>query len=219
LTQRQTIAKAYVILNKTRRFKNDITEWNRKPEIQKTWINFKTHFRRAHQEFRETTDITLEESDLHRNNVNLVQEAVHGLQQAMIAEPPTDDPADLQLQLANSVTNQQQLNHQLQRMQQAMALLTTQVAAQQSAPPLFSPQYFPPFQSRGGHSRATFGTQGQGGIGDGGRSRQRNMSIYCWTHGSCGHTSAACLTKLPGHQDAATFSNNMEGNPLRCPPT
>jgi hypothetical protein len=45
LTQRQTITKAYVILNKTRRFKNDITEWNRKPEIQKTWINFKAHFR------------------------------------------------------------------------------------------------------------------------------------------------------------------------------
>jgi hypothetical protein len=29
MTQRQTVAKAYLILNKTRRFKNDITEWNR----------------------------------------------------------------------------------------------------------------------------------------------------------------------------------------------
>ena len=29
LTSSQTIAKAYVILNKTRRFKNDITDWNR----------------------------------------------------------------------------------------------------------------------------------------------------------------------------------------------
>jgi hypothetical protein len=125
LTQRQTIAKAYVILNKTRRFKNDITEWNRKPEIQKTWINFKTHFRRTHQEFRETTDITLEESEPQRNNANLVQQVVDGLQQAMIAEPPTDDPTDLRLQLANSVTTQQQLNHQLQQMQQAMTLLTS----------------------------------------------------------------------------------------------
>jgi hypothetical protein len=41
LTQRQTIAKAYVILNKTRRFKNDITDWNRQPDIEKTWTNFR----------------------------------------------------------------------------------------------------------------------------------------------------------------------------------
>jgi hypothetical protein len=49
LTQSQKIAKAYIILNKTRRFKNYITDWNRLPSIDKTWINFKDHFRRAHQ--------------------------------------------------------------------------------------------------------------------------------------------------------------------------
>jgi hypothetical protein len=38
LTSSQTIAKAYAILNKTpRRFKNDITAWNRRPELEKTW--------------------------------------------------------------------------------------------------------------------------------------------------------------------------------------
>jgi hypothetical protein len=35
LTQRQIIAKAYVILNKTRRFRNDITDWNRRVEADK----------------------------------------------------------------------------------------------------------------------------------------------------------------------------------------
>ena len=68
LTSSQTAAKAYVILNKTRHFKNDITDWNRRPEADKTWENFKTHFRRAHQEFRETTDVTLEDSELQRNS-------------------------------------------------------------------------------------------------------------------------------------------------------
>jgi hypothetical protein len=68
----QMIGKAYNILNKTRRYKLAITEWNRNPPAEKTWANFKTHFRRAHQEFRETTDVTLEESDLHRNNAHLV---------------------------------------------------------------------------------------------------------------------------------------------------
>jgi hypothetical protein len=71
LTQAQTIAKANSILNKTRRFKTDIIAWNRLPHVQKTWIGFKDHFRHhAHQEFRETMDVTIEESELHRNNVN-----------------------------------------------------------------------------------------------------------------------------------------------------
>ena len=47
ITSSQTVAKAYVILNKTRRFKNDTIDWNRRPEANKTWENFKTHFRRA----------------------------------------------------------------------------------------------------------------------------------------------------------------------------
>jgi hypothetical protein len=236
LTQRQTIAKAYVILNKTRRFKNDITEWNRQPENQKTWINFKTHFRRAHQEFRETTDLTLEDSDLQRNNANLVQQVVDGLQQAMIAETPPDVSADLMLQMANSVTTQQQLHTQIQQMQQAMSLLQTQIANQQYAPPpsqpprpayqapAYQPPYqppHPPFQARGG-GRAPFrpqGRGGRGGRGGGNRFRQRNTSLYCWTHGGCGHTSNTCLAKLPGHQDAATFQNKMSGNTHQCPPT
>jgi hypothetical protein len=231
LTTRQTIAKAYVILNKTRRFKTDITDWNRKPEIDKTWTNFKTHFRRAHQEFRETTDITLEASELQRNNAHLVQQVVEGLQHVMAPEPTADEPTELMLQLANSVTTQQQLTQQIQHMQQAMALLSSQVATQQNQPPphpqppaYYPPQptYYPlnpPFQSRGGRGRSSFGHQGRSGRGDSGRGRQRNTSIYCWTHGGCGHTSAACLAKLPGHQDTATFANKMAGNTLRCPST
>jgi hypothetical protein len=76
ITMHQTIAKAYPLLKKTVRFKQAITEWNRRPALEKTWPNFKTHFRQAHQEFRETTDINLEESELARNNANLVQQVV-----------------------------------------------------------------------------------------------------------------------------------------------
>jgi hypothetical protein len=164
LTARQTIAKAYVILNKTRRFKTDITNWNRKPELDKTWTNFETHFRRAHQEFRETSDITLKESDLQQTDANLVQQVVEGLQHAMVAEPPDEEPSDLMLQMAHSVTTQQQLTYQIQQMQQAMAMLSSQVATQQHQPqpqqhqpqpayyPL-QPTYYPtnpPSQTRGG---------------------------------------------------------------------
>jgi type II secretory pathway component PulJ len=228
LTQRQIIAKAYVILNKTRRFRNDITEWNRRPEVDKTWVNFKTHFRRAHQEFRETTDVTLEESDLRRNNANLVQQVVAGIQDAMVSEtPPTNDPnAEIIAQMANSATRssevQQQLQTQLQQMQQAMGLLQTQLSNQTYN------QYQPSggrntygYQGQSGHGNYQ-GYQGRGGEGRGrggrGQYRTRNTSIYCWTHGGSGHTSANCKAKVTGHQDCATFQDKMGGSTRNCPP-
>ncbi len=167
LTQRQTISKAYVILNKTRRFKTDITDWNRLPEVQKTWPNFKAHFRRAHQEFRETTDVTLEESDLQRNNANLVQQVVEGLQQVMQTENNIDDTTDALLQMANSATRTTELQTQIQQMQQAMDLLRSQVSGQQFNPNYQGQQFNPNYQNRGG--RGTFGYQGRHGRGRGGR--------------------------------------------------
>jgi hypothetical protein len=132
ITAHQTIAKAYLLLNKTGRFKQAITEWNRTPAIEKTWPNFKTHFRQAHQELRETTDVTLEESELARNNAKLVQQVVDGLQSAFTPDETLhNESADLIAQMANLATclneSHQQLVMQLAQMQQAMVLLQTQV--------------------------------------------------------------------------------------------
>ena len=212
LTNRQTIAKAYVILNKTRRFKTDITDWNRQPEADKTWLNFKEHFRRAHQEFRETTDVTLEASDLHRNNANLVQQVVDGMQQAMANDTTHDESKEIIQQMTNSATRasetQQELQTQLQQMQQAMGLLQAQVTNQS----------YQTFHTGGRAPYYQNHNQGRGrGRGRGRGPRQRNISIYCWTHGACGHGSAACNSKLTGHQDNATFQNKMGGSTNQCP--
>ena len=59
MTQQQTIAKAYIMLNKCGISKEEIKTWNRLQEAHKTWIAFKIHFRRAHNEYRETTNMTL----------------------------------------------------------------------------------------------------------------------------------------------------------------
>jgi len=101
MSQRQTIAKAYIVINKTRRFKTAITEWNHRPKADKTWINFKAHFRQAHQEFHETTDITIEESELQCNHVNLVRQVVEGVQTAMTPADTIDPSSELIQQMAN----------------------------------------------------------------------------------------------------------------------
>ena len=35
-------------------FRSDIRKWMRKPENEKTWLNFITHFLQAYQELRDT---------------------------------------------------------------------------------------------------------------------------------------------------------------------
>jgi len=102
MSQRQTIYKAYIVINKTRRFKTAITEWNRRPKADKTWINFKTHFRQAHQEFCETTDVSIEESELQRNHANLVRQVVEGVQTAMTPADTINPSSELIQQMANS---------------------------------------------------------------------------------------------------------------------
>jgi hypothetical protein len=255
LSVSQTIAKAYVILNKTRRFKNDITDWNRRPEAEKTWENFKTQFRRAHQEFRETTDVTLEDSELQRNNVNLVQQVVDGIQQSMAADTTTNDDNAAMIQqmttnsAAQATETNQNLNSQLQQMQQSMNLLQAQVAQQGSGGyqnygyqghrqnqgyqqhqgyqqnqgyqnQVYQNQGYQGrgYQGRGGNQGRGYQGRGRGEGRGNGNNRQRNSSIYCWSHGGCGHSSADCLDKHNGHQNNATFDNMMGGNTRRCPP-
>jgi hypothetical protein len=44
---------------------------------------------------------------------------------------------------------------------------------------------------------------------------------YCWTHGSTtnsDHSSATCKNKAPGHQDTATWRNQLGGNPNQYVP-
>ena len=60
MTQQQTIAKAYIILNNSCQLKEEIKTWNRLDAAHKTWIAFKIHFRRAHKEYSKTTNTALE---------------------------------------------------------------------------------------------------------------------------------------------------------------
>ena len=59
---RQQVNIGYLIALKQPIFRNDIRELMRKPVIDKTWTNFMTHFRHAHQELRDT-DTTIDELD------------------------------------------------------------------------------------------------------------------------------------------------------------
>ena len=97
MTHQQTISKAYIILNKGGLLKEEIKTWNRLQASHKTWIAFKIHFRRAHNEYRKMTNTTLEKSAIEQRGVHLVQRAIEGVQAI------TEEPNIANTEIANEV--------------------------------------------------------------------------------------------------------------------
>ena len=216
-SENQTIAMAYSKFNKTGLLSNAITEWNRKPSVQKTWITLKTHFRQARKELKETSGHTIGSSQLHET-ANLVQQVVDGVQLALLPPEGMQDPAtDILQQVVNSVSatssTQQQLLTQIANLQQSVTQMQFQFNASYQQPPIID--------TSGGRGRGTGrggGSQGRGRGGRGANRYPRRYNSYCWSHGGCGHLGNTCRDKKPGHQDAATFENKMGGTAAYCPP-
>ena len=209
LTQRQTVNKAYVLLLKTGQFKEPIREWNRKPPNEQNWPTFKTFFRQAYQELRETTDLTLEAAQLQQQQANIIEQVVAGIQDAMsqVQPAPVQAPAPMPSviptlveQQANAVTDAHHLVPQLMRqmqdmqtqhMQQMQTLVSQMSTSTGGATPRSNPR----------------------------NRRPPNRSKYCWTHGACAHDGPQCRNKATGHKDAATLANRMSGSTNNVPST
>ena len=141
ITPNQAINKAYLLLIKTNRFKEATREWNRRPVAERGWPQLKIFFRQAHQELRETTDLTIEQAQLQQQQANLVEQVVAGIQdalsqQSLITAPaPAPDPVQeviaqiMAVQAANAASQQtltafqqqlQQMQTMMHQMQQSM---------------------------------------------------------------------------------------------------
>ena len=188
MTQNQCITKAYLILNKGGQLKEEMKTWNRLPELQKTWIAFKIHFRRAHNEYRETTNTTLQEATRQLENANLVQQVIEGVR----ANMPEQENQDIAIEVANiasQVSQSQevipQLITQIHQMQAMMNQMHCQLTNNGTpGPPPFvqpPPAYVPPPPPHQ-HQQPPYNQQYQqeqlpgwmiGGRGRGGRGRGR----------------------------------------------
>ena len=228
----QIINFAYNVINKTRKFGNDVKLWNRFAAPNKTWISFKIHFRQAQEELRETGDLRLDE---HFHHANLVQDIVSGLSNVLrspglddssISESivdsihphqppsplydhygtPTTTPTASTITpstQANAVTSSE-LTGLMAQIAQMQATINALVTNTSTT------QQYAGYQGRGGQS----GGGGRSGKGGRGPSRRDH---YCYTHGACAHKSNQCRTKSDGHQDNATFEKKQGGSTKNCP--
>lgn len=200
LTQVQTVNKGYSILLCSGHFREALKEWKRRAPRNQNWTDFKVFFCRAHQEPRETTDLTVEEAQRQQHQANLIEQVVAGVQEVLdqnIPPPPTVQPDPIPAptqQVANMTIDLNALLPQL--IQQMQQMQNTHMEQIQALITQCQPTTQPP------NCR---------------RLRTRTYTKYCWTHGACFHDSASCRNKAEGHQDAATLTNCMGGSNCNIP--
>ena len=64
----QLLNKGLQIIKNTRDFEIALTAWNVKPDIKKTWANFKTPFQEAQQALKEVRGHTVQQSGYNHAN-------------------------------------------------------------------------------------------------------------------------------------------------------
>ena len=97
-SQPQCINLAYRILNCTGLFQQWILNWNKKPQVQKTWMNFKAHFLKAHQQLKETSNLQAQDCSYHANTIqDVLQELRAKIQSVIQVTIPQSRPYNLEL--------------------------------------------------------------------------------------------------------------------------
>ena len=216
LTETQLIDMAYVTIEKAKCFKKDLREWNRRPANEKTWLNFKKHFRNAQQELRNSGDLTIRDAMSKEELVNVVTESINSVisrdedekenankENEEAINAVTKENNDLKKELENIKKQMEQFKVQYQQPLQPWPNQNQCFNTYQPPPPF---HYTSHNNNNNSNSRRN-------------NNRRRNNNYkyvgngrYCWTHGACDHWGRNCRNKAQGHRDEANFNNTMGGN-------
>ena len=107
ITDCQRVDMGYIILQRCKQYKTGLKEWNERPLVDRTWANFKTHFRDVQIALRKTGELTIEEGLNHSAIVDMVSE---GVRAALEEHEPTER--------ANNMAENEQLKQQLDEMRE-----------------------------------------------------------------------------------------------------
>ena len=72
-SQAQQLEFGLTLVFNTRDFDKDIGEWSAKPDADKTWNNFKTHFKQAQTELKEIRGPKMHQTGYHHDNMLATQ--------------------------------------------------------------------------------------------------------------------------------------------------
>ena len=121
ITSTQKINMAYIHFQKCHIFKSALNKWDDREPQEKTWDQFKIHFREAHKSLRRTGALTINDTLNRDQLMNMVSESV--LQTLQNLQPPSpleeqppppestdNQPSFIQIRHCNQQTQQYQMS-------------------------------------------------------------------------------------------------------------
>jgi hypothetical protein len=218
-TTEQLINIGIIIITRSTIFSSDIRKWHDKPIADKTWPDFKEHFKAAQKAIKKSQPaITTNTLGYHEQQANtaasLVDQVIDRLSSqrddvtAITAETLAEQ--QMQQQLLGMANSAQQSQHMLDQ----MTALATTVSTLQT-------QLDNKNQSRGrnnGDNRGRDRDNNRRGRNGGrcGRGGARRPFQYCWLHGNCSHSGPDCESPSDGHIKDATYADMQGGSTTRC---
>ena len=202
-TDSQILEKGLTKIRATRDFEYALTQQENKPQAEKTWANFKTHFHEAKQ----IRGPTIQQSGFHHANA-LAQELTSKVEEhlsmrdsqllsviqsipGLVAASSSSDSEDSPPQhIANSISTD---NVQLEILKLLKELKTD--IKRGNGQPKRKPKPGPYLKTP-----------------DDATKKRWYTNRYCWTYGGCSHTSNKCNSKAKEHKDEAIFDNKMGGS-------
>ena len=218
-TADQLLRIAYTLVSKTGLYFEDCKAWNAKPNNEKTWTTFKTHFHHAQRllcdQLRTTKQAGFTSNITIHHHPNETQQPPEYCEALVNLATSAATDCKLLTTLATTVAN---INDHIQHLNKppvasvnnsettnltALSSITSSVTdLQQRLADLKRENE----QLRNKQTRCP--------------STQHDNRNYCWTHShhvGNKHTSATSQNKAPGHQDNATCENTMGGSEANKP--
>lgn len=195
-TDKQLVRFGYNNIDSNGRMSLACRDWRQKPEIDRTWANFKTDFKRAHLDLRLQTTSGSAGFQGHANHAATDDDDSTAGNQADATNAHLANLAEAQIANNAQVTT---LTDTITQLQLQLHAATTAIATLQGT------RRNNPQRDRRGAAPG----------GDAPAAAQR----YCWTHGgrvASTHTSQTCTNPAEGHQRQATFADRRGGSNRFC---
>jgi hypothetical protein len=241
--QRMQIVKD--IFKETRCFGRAIEKWNLKPLADKTWTNFKTHFKDARKTMKAAGTLNSSTSAFHSAHL-MRQIVVDGMQQVLQQHPAhpfagnmtTDDPftAPYEYQTqpsqyptsasedATTITSNTSNASSSQPYQDNLSAFYTAASKAQEEQAKRQKEFEDKMlkmltQMTKANKPPTTSTRTYNNPNDTRPvpANPRGHNKYCYSHGLCNHDSNNCNSKASGHKDNATYWNRLGGTYKSCP--
>jgi len=205
----QLVAIASTSVLASNHFPRPTDEWEARPRAQKTWTEWKLHYRAAHLARKRqllasgktptafgaanaATAATAApvEPDITPETFAKLDGYLDNLAAAATTEKTT---------LNQLIENNATLTANVTSLTASLAALTAAYTALAAGKPTAPPAVLPAAKAQQCYKKRA----------------EPVVGGYCWTHGyrvTKGHDSATCTVKAPGHKDAATRANIMNGS-------